>query len=81
MEWHQLPQNDLLLRSFLVGRFVTAAPEARGIINLKCAQNFGHYHFSKFSRGCCKSVLQQPFLCIKKPRRMAGLESEIIRDF
>ena len=25
------------------GRFVTAAPEARGIINLKCAQFTGHY--------------------------------------
>ena len=35
-------QNDLLLRSFSVGRFVTAAPEAHGIINLKCAQNVGH---------------------------------------
>ena len=34
------------LPSFLDGRFVTAAPEARGIINLKCAQNTGHYLLS-----------------------------------
>ena len=35
--------NDLRLRSFLDGRFVTATLKARGIINLKCAQNTGHY--------------------------------------